>query len=58
MGPAFEALFRTLAAPFAARGARRRRLEGALRVFTNFTTWQGLRGPDAVDIAVRAVCAQ
>src|SRR5262245_19617848 len=57
-GPAFDALLGTLAAPFAARGVRRRRLETALRVFMNFTTWQGLRGTDAVDIAVRAICAQ
>jgi AcrR family transcriptional regulator len=57
-GPALQALLGILAAPFAARGARRRRLEAALRTFMNFTTWQGLRGADAVDIAVRAICAQ
>jgi AcrR family transcriptional regulator len=56
--PAFGALVGILAAPFAARGARRRRVETALRVFLNFTTWQGLRGTDAVEIAVRAICAQ
>jgi AcrR family transcriptional regulator len=58
MAPAFEALVGILAAPFAARGARRRRLATAIGVFLNFATWRTLRGPDAVDIAVRAICAQ
>jgi AcrR family transcriptional regulator len=55
---AFEGMHAMLAAPFAARGARRRRLDAALRMFMDFGTWQTLRSPDAVEIAVRAICAQ
>ena len=58
IGPVFGALVPMLAAPFGARGARRRRLETTLALFLNFDTWRGLRGPDAVEIAVRAIGAQ
>jgi AcrR family transcriptional regulator len=54
----FETMRGLLVAPFGARGARRRRLDVALRMFMDFNTWQALRANDAVEIAVRAICAQ
>ena len=56
--PRLEATHAILAAPFAARGARRRRLDAALWMFMDFHTWQALRTTDAVEIAVRGICAQ
>jgi AcrR family transcriptional regulator len=62
-GPRLDHARDVLAEPFHARGARRTRLLAALDTFLDLHTWRALSraaggDAEAVDVAVRAICAQ
>jgi hypothetical protein len=59
----FEAMHACLAAPFAMRGARRKRLLAAIGLFLDFQVWHTLRdragsGAETVETAVRSIVGQ
>jgi AcrR family transcriptional regulator len=62
-GEAVEALLACLAAPFALRGARRKRLLAAIGLFLDFQVWRTLRDragsvAETVETAVRSIVGQ
>jgi AcrR family transcriptional regulator len=61
MKPAMIAIRSVLSEPFEARGRALARLEAALETFMGFETWRTtshLGHDEAIEIAVRAICAQ
>jgi AcrR family transcriptional regulator len=61
MEPGLSAMRTVLSEPFNLKGRALTRLEAALETFTAFETWRTLSAlgrKDAIEIAVRAICAQ